>query len=949
MIKILTILFFLISQFVSAQQTNSLPPWPPINQETRPWTRWWWPGSIVNQKDMTAALQKYANAGLGGMELTVLYGVKGQEDKFINYLSPEWMKMFVYTLNEAKRLNLGVDLANSSSWPFGGPWVTDDDASKYVTFKYWSLKAGENMNEPVIFIQEPLIRFNGPARPDISTLVDPISKNKDLQTLAIDQIRYRKPIPLQVLMAYSDAGQTFDLTDKVDASGKLNWTAPTGTWTLYAVFQGWHGKMVERAGPGGEGYVIDHFSGKAIDDYLNHFDDAFKGYDVSYLRGYFNDSYEVDDARGQSCWTPEFLSEFKVRRGYDLRLNLPALFQKDNPEKNSRVLCDYRQTISDLILDKYTIGWTNWAHKQGKITRDQAHGSPGNILDLYAATDIPETEGTDILRMKFGTSAANVSGKKFASSESATWLGEHFSVTLGEVKKAVDQFFIAGVNHIFYHGTCYSPANEPWPGFLFYAAVEFTPANTIWNDFSALNNYVARVQSFTQSSKPDNDILFYFPIFDRYSDNNNVMLEHFDGISPRFNGTPFKTGAQAMLDKGYAFDYISDKQIKNTIVYDGFLKTEGNTTYSTLVVPGSKYIPLETFNDIINLADKGATIIMFGSLPGDVAGWGNLESNREIFQHLIAQLKFTTTSDKDIKQANLGKGRILLGNDIEKLLTFASIRRESLVDKGLKFTRRTNKNENYYFILNPANKPFEGWIPLEVKSRSSGIYNPMTLKNGIAKTQVSPSGNIDVWAKLLSGESIIIRTFNTIQGGDKYLFYDTISAMQELKGNWKVEFLEGGPELPPSKELTTLGSWTGFGGEAVKDFSGTAKYTVIFSKPEGKADGWLLNLGKVCESARIILNGNELTTLIGPDYQLVIEKQLLKSRNTLEIKVTNLAANRIAYLDRNNIQWKKFYNTNFPARMRQNSKNGLFDASAWLPRESGLIGPVTLTPMKKVK
>jgi len=77
------------------------------------------------------------------MELTVLYGVKGQEDKFINYLSPEWMKMFVYTLNEAKRLNLGVDLANSSSWPFGGPWVTDDDASKYVTFKYWSLKAGK--------------------------------------------------------------------------------------------------------------------------------------------------------------------------------------------------------------------------------------------------------------------------------------------------------------------------------------------------------------------------------------------------------------------------------------------------------------------------------------------------------------------------------------------------------------------------------------------------------------------------------------------------------------------------------------------------------------------------------------------------------------------------------------------------------------------------------------
>jgi len=479
--------------------------------------------------------------------------------------------------------------------------------------------------------------------------------------------------------------------------------------------------------------------------------------------------------------------------------------------------------------------------------------------------------------------------------------------------------------------------------------VEFTPANSFWNDFSALNNYVARVQSFLQSSKPDNDILFYFPIFDRYSDNGNVMLEHFDAISPRFNGTPFRTGAQVMLDKGYAFDFISDKQIKNILVYDGLLKTEGNTTYKTLVLPGSKYIPLETFNNIINLADKGATIIIFGNLPGDVSGWANLESNRELFRHLIDQMKFNPTSDTVVKQTSVGKGRILFGNDLEKLLSFASIRRESIVDNGLKFTRRTNKNESYYFILNPTNKPFEGWIALQVKARSVGIYNPMTLQKGVAKTRIASAGNVEVYAKLLPQESLVISTFDAVQGGEKFIFYDTISTGRELKGSWKIDFLEGGPELPASKEVAKLGSWTDLGGEAVKNFSGTAKYTINFSKPEGKADGWLLNLGKVCESARIILNNNELTTLLGPEYQIVIEKHLLKSQNTLEIKVSNLAANRIAYLDRNNVKWKKFYNTNFPARMRQNSKNGLFDASAWLPRESGLIGPVTLTAVKKVK
>ncbi len=65
--------------------------------------------------------------------------------------------------------------------------------------------------------------------------------------------------------------------------------------------------------------------------------------------------------------------------------------------------------------------------------------------------------------------------------------------------------------------------------------------------------------------------------------------------------------------------------------------------------------------------------------------------------------------------------------------------------------------------------------------------------------------------------------------------------------------------------------------------------------------------------------------------------------NTLEIQVTNLMANRIADLDKRNVFWKKFYNINFPARKAENRINGLFNASEWKPRESGLLGPVTLT------
>ena len=66
--------------------------------------------------------------------------------------------------------------------------------------------------------------------------------------------------------------------------------------------------------------------------------------------------------------------------------------------------------------------------------------------------------------------------------------------------------------------------------------------------------------------------------------------------------------------------------------------------------------------------------------------------------------------------------------------------------------------------------------------------------------------------------------------------------------------------------------------------------------------------------------------------------------------MTNLSANRIADLDRRGVPWKKFYNVNFPARLPESrGADGLFSAAHWTPLESGLIGPVTLTPLAPAK
>src|SRR5215212_1325737 len=76
--------------------------WPAITQTSKPWARWWWQGSAVNKKDLTANMQDYKAAGLGGLEITPIYGVHGYEKQFIDFLSPQWMQMFDYTISEAK-------------------------------------------------------------------------------------------------------------------------------------------------------------------------------------------------------------------------------------------------------------------------------------------------------------------------------------------------------------------------------------------------------------------------------------------------------------------------------------------------------------------------------------------------------------------------------------------------------------------------------------------------------------------------------------------------------------------------------------------------------------------------------------------------------------------------------------------------------------------------------
>ena len=311
---------------------------------------------------------------------------------------------------------------------------------------------------------------------------------------------------------------------------------------------------------------------------------------------------------------------------------------------------------------------------------------------------------------------------------------------------------------------------------------------------------------------------------------------------------------------------------------------------------------------------------------------------------MLSQLSFTTAGG--VKKAILGSGLVLAGDDLKLLMAEAKTRRESMVDKGLQFVRRRYDHGNYYFISNPSDKPVGEWVTLQSKTNSVVLFDPMFEKKGLARARKTANGSTEVFLQLAPGGSCILQTTEAWIKGALFPYTKTNGQPQPVTGAWNLSFVSGGPALPPATGINQLGSWTDLPGDDTKIFSGTAQYSITFKKPLVKADAWLLDLGKVAESAEVFLNGKKLATLIGPSFQYTVPAAGLKAVNELRVLVTNGMANRIADMDKRGVPWKKFYNTNFPARLRANTgPDGLFTAAKWTPKASGLLGPVTITPL----
>ena len=683
---------------------------------------------------------------------------------------------------------------------------------------------------------------------------------------------------------------------------------------IYRVEIGRTKQKVKRAAPGGEGWVVDHFDREAVRNYLERFDKAFAESGVSYPHTFFNDSYEVYRAN----WTPSLFDEFLKRRGYDLRQHLPELL--GDVDDGNQVLADYRETLSDLLYENFTQQWVEWAHRHGVKVRNQAHGSPANLLDLYGAVDIPEIEGfglsefgikglrtdpgmtrknfSDVSMLKYAPSAAHVMGKPLTSSETFTWLTEHFRTSLSQMKPDLDLMFTCGVNHVYFHGTCYSPKDDPWPGWKFYASIDMSPTNSIWRDAPYLMQYIERCQSFLQLGEPDNDFLVYLPVRDmwrirgpRNDDDKQAsknrrggedLLMQFDIHTMDEKAPQFIRSILTIDSLGYDCDYISDRQLAKVRIENGMLVTEGGTRYRALIVPSGTTVDKRLKALLTPLQDY----VINGEKPQAMARYAKAEAMKS--------------------------------------------------ELHLRAIRRKTTDSWHYFMANLTPNDVSSSVALTVPCKSATWYDPMT---GDITPAVITNGKVCI--NLRSGESRILKTSATSNDSStnptSLTCSTNFSEALPITGPWTLTFTEEAPKVDQTFKLDKLQTWETLSPEAAITM-GTGVYTTTFRLTKQQArQHWMLDLGDVRESARVYLNGRFLGCAWAVPFVLDCRDALQKGKNELRIEVTNLPANRIADLDRKGVKWRKMNEINV---VDINYKKTTYEG--WTPVKSGLNSEVRL-------
>lgn len=933
---------------------------PPVEYGVNCW--WWWLNGNVNRAAITKDLEAMKSKNFQGAMIFDAGGHNQRGNKDIPagplFGSNEWNELFVFALDEAKRLGLEMGFNIQSGWNLGGPRVTPQYTAKQIVYTGKKVSGKGNISTK---LEMPEMRRG--FYQDIAILAVPLkesSKTDDVISdlhlkLGFSELGGSAPDTRFLLINSQAPGKksgststyiidkddVVDLTSLTDTEGNLRWLAPEGDWSILRIGYTCTNSDVSTSSGDWQGSVLDYMSKEAFNFYWTDVVEPILkaagdhvGTTLKYME---TDSWEC----GGMNWTDNFAEEFQNYRGYGLKNFLPIVagYVVEDINTSNAFLNDFRKTLGDLVAYNHYARFRDYAHKYNMGIQPESagpHAGPMDGIKNYGFSDIVMSEfwspsphrplPENRFFLKQASSAAHIYGKKIVGAESFTTIGPHWNDELWhDQKSAFDHEICAGLNRLYFHTFTCSPPSMGLPGQEYFAGTHVNPQVTWWEQSGAFIDYMHRVQAVVQEGKFVADVLYY------YGDHvpNVFSIKHSDpaGVMP-----------------GFDYDVCDETILLNLKMKDAKIAVPGDIEYRVLVLPDHKVLSLAALEKVDELLKQGAQVI--GYKPESSASLVGGKQHEKDFQALADKIWGSEPGERGEKL--YGKGLVAWGLSAGDFLLDKGVPPDFKVVKSnsptdFDYIHYTIGTSEIYFVTNQSDDKKEINCQFRISGLQPELWDALNgeIRDALAFSQHDGLTEVPLTLEPYASVFIVFnKEFSRNKQGNEKRNYPEYKTIQEISGPWELSFNPkwGGPASVIFPELM---DWTNHANEGIKYYSGAAIYKKTFSidfKPLEDKDYFLqLENIKDVGIAEVNINGTDKGVLWTPPFRVNISKDLHEGENYLEVKVVNSWYNRVAG-DQTNPGKKQYTKTNIE----------LINNYRGRPRKeitlepSGLLGPVTL-------
>jgi hypothetical protein len=920
---------------------------------------WWWLNGNVNKAAITKDLEAMKSRNFHGAMIFDAGGHNQRGNRDIPdgplFGSEPWNELFVFALDEARRLDLEMGFNIQSGWNLGGPRVTPQYAAKQLCYSQTKVRGGKVVS---LKLEQPESRLD--FYQDIAVLSFPLNASNGIPEGISDldlklgfhelggsapDCRYllgnRPDAKIKEEQAFRvDQKEIINLSEIMDASGQLDWEAPSGDWVVLRIGYTCTPSHVSTSSNDWQGSVLDYMSTEAFDfywkDVVEPIFEAAGDHVGTTLKYMETDSWEC----GGMNWTEKFAEEFMHYRGYDLVRYLPIVagYVVDDLETSNAFLADFRKTLADLVANNHYKRFQEYAHQHGMGIQPESagpHAGPMDGIKNYGFSDIVMSEfwspsphrpaPHNRFFLKQASSAAHIYGKKIVGAESFTTIGPHWNDELWhDQKSAFDHEICAGLNRMYFHTFTCSPPEMGLPGQEYFAGTHVNPQVTWWEQSGGFIDYMHRIQSVVQEGKFVADVLYYYG-------------DHVPNVFP------FKHSDPAGVIPGFDYDVCDENILLQLKVEDGRILVPGGVEYRVLVLPDHKVLSLAVLEKLEELVLDGASVL--GHKPEKQISLVGGKEARNSFSALSDLIWGEASSESG--ENNYGRGKVAWGMTAREYLSsqnlpvdFQVMGNDSKTD--FDYIHYTLDGRDVYFVTNQTTRRQIINARFRISGKQPGLWDALTGDIREAKAFKQKDGLTTVPLTLEPYGAVMV-VFNKKIPADKQgsvqRNYGDFEILAEVSGEWTVHFDPqwGGPESVIFPELM---DWSQHADEGIRYYSGAAVYkkTLTLESELQEAYRYFLQLGSIKDVgiAELKINGKDKGVLWTSPFRIEITEELKQGENALEIKVVNSWFNRVAG-DQMFPDKKPFTSTNIDLKHDFRGR-----PTEEIPLEpSGLLGPVS--------